>query len=214
MTEAELQAILQTAFSQCEAEGIPLDTQQKQILLQILLRELIQQNGSSSNPNPSSTENQESPNPLDDLSDRDRQALLEFVKQQEDQEQPWKIKLLNDWLQGRDSGSIQFIRDRYGIQWLESIQPIHLAKYYDLENKDGLKLKVGDRIEVSNALWEWVQANDPSSEEWFPCRVVGIIEAGDDRDHTSSVIRFDNGTEYEIQGIYEWNRHNWRWAKE
>ncbi|HEY9646662.1 MAG TPA: hypothetical protein V6C88_09845, partial [Chroococcidiopsis sp.] len=24
-------------------------------------------------------------------------------------------------------------------------------------------------------------------------------------------VRFDNGMEYEIQGVYEWNRYNWRW---
>ncbi|WP_416670750.1 hypothetical protein [Egbenema bharatensis] len=27
---------------------------------------------------------------------------------------------------------------------------------------------------------------------------------------TNCLIQFDNGMEYEIQGIYEWNRYNWR----
>jgi hypothetical protein len=47
-----------------------------------------------------------------------RQDLLEFVKEQEKQEYPWKIKLLNDWLHDRNSGTVQFIRDSYGPQWL------------------------------------------------------------------------------------------------
>jgi hypothetical protein len=212
MTEAEFQAILQVAFTQCEAAGFPLDNEQKQILLQVLLREIIQQNRVLQMVNTPSNEN--SPNPLDELSEQERQLLLEFIQQQEQQQQPWKIKLLNDWLRGENSGSVQFIRDRYGVQWLESIQPFHLNKYAELINEEVLKLKVGDRIEVSNGLWEWVQADDPASEVWFPCLVIGMIEAGNNRDHTSCVVRFDNGAEYEIQGVYEWNRHNWRWAKE
>jgi hypothetical protein len=78
---------------------------------------------------------------------------------------------------------------------------------------DGLKLKVGDRIEVSNGLWEWVQENGPCSREWFPCTVIGLSQGSDrDRLYYNCVIRFENGTEYEIQGIYQWNRYNWRWA--
>ncbi|BDI19545.1 hypothetical protein ANSO36C_53470 [Nostoc cf. commune SO-36] len=30
---------------------------------------------------------------------------------------------------------------------------------------------------------------------------------------TNCVVRFFNGAEYEIQGIYEWNRYNWRWPQ-
>ncbi|MFP5275246.1 hypothetical protein [Coleofasciculus sp.] len=30
---------------------------------------------------------------------------------------------------------------------------------------------------------------------------------------TVRIVRFDHGMEYEIQGIYEWNRYNWRWIK-
>lgn len=62
-------------------------------------------------------------------------------------------------------------------------------------------------------LWEWVQENGPCSREWFPCTVVGLSQGSDcDRLYYNCVIHFDNGTEYEIQGIYQWNRYNWRWA--
>jgi hypothetical protein len=152
-------------------------------------------------------------NPLDELTPEQRQALLQFVKEQEKQERPWKIKLLNDWLHDRNSGTVQFIRDSYGPQWLNRIKPMHLAQYFEAEtSSDSLRLKVGDRIEVSNGLWEWVQEDGPCSREWFPCTVVQLSPRTDtDNSYYSCVIRFDNGSEYEIQGIYQWNRYHWRW---
>ena len=83
------------------------------------------------------------------------------------------------------------------------------------------RLKVGYRIELSNRLWEWVQENNLNSQEWFPGRVVGISETHISesdvswdgmRFYTNCLIRFDSGVEYEIQGVYEWNRYNWRRA--
>jgi hypothetical protein len=210
MTPAEIKAVLQAAFLECEAVLSPLTDQQKQILLQVVAESVTRESlSSSANSDPDS----EIGNPLDELTPEQRQALLQFVKEQEKLDRPWKIKLLNDWLHNRNSGSVQFIRDRYGPQWLNRIKPIHLAQYFEAEaSADGLKLKVGDRIEVSNGLWEWVQENGPCSREWFPCTVVGLSQWSDsDCSYDNCVIRFDNGTEYEIQGVYQWNRYNWRW---
>jgi len=210
MTPAEIKAVLQAAFLECEAVLSPLTDQQKQILLQVVAESVTRESlSSSANSDPDS----EIGNPLDELTPEQRQALLQFVKEQEKLDRPWKIKLLNDWLHNRNSGSVQFIRDRYGPQWLNRIKQIHLAQYFEAETSaDGLKLKVGDRIEVSNGLWEWVQENGPCSREWFPCTVVGLSQWSDsDCSYYNCVIRFDNGTEYEIQGVYQWNRYNWRW---
>ncbi len=135
---------------------------------------------------------------------------MEFVKGQEEQNRPWKIQLLNDWLHDRDSGQVQFIRDRYGMQWLNRIKPIHFTQYADGE--EALKLKVGDRIEISNGLWEWVQETGPCSREWYNCTVIGINNS--DSTATNCIIRFTNGAEYEIQGVYQWNRYNWRWLED
>ena len=210
MTPAEIEAVLQAAFIQCEAMLCPLTDRQKQILLQVAIesvtRDLL---FSSAEENP----NSEDENPLDELTPEQRKALLEFVKQQETQDRPWKIKLLNDWLHDRDSGTVQFVREQYGPQWLNRVKPGHLEQYFKAEtSSDGLKLKVGDRIEVSNGLWEWVQEDGPCSREWFVCTVVRISQRSDsDGSYYNCIIRFDNGTEYEIQGIYQWNRYNWRW---
>ncbi|HEY9794266.1 MAG TPA: hypothetical protein V6D30_01385 [Leptolyngbyaceae cyanobacterium] len=211
MNPAEIEAVLQVAFIQCEAVLCPLTEQQKQILLQVLTESLTRESLSSS---ANGKQDNETSNPLDELTPEQRQALLQFVKAQEQQDTPWKIRLLNDWLHNRDSGAVQFIRDRYGPQWLNRIKPVHLTQYLEAETSlDGLKLKVGDRIEVSNGLWEWVQENGPCSREWFPCTVIGLSQGSDrDRLYYNCVIRFENGTEYEIQGIYQWNRYNWRWA--
>ena len=210
MTQAEIEAVLQLAFIQCEAVSCPLTDQQKQILLQIVIESLA---GKSLVSSANDEQDSETVNPLDELTPQQRQALLQFVKEQEAQDCPWKIKLLNDWLHNRDSGTMQFIRDRYGPQWLNRVQPRHLEQYFAGEtSSDDLKLKVGDRIEVSNGLWEWVQEEGPCSREWFPCTVVGISHRADsDRSYYNCIIRFDNGSEYEIQGIYQWNRYNWRW---
>lgn len=200
MTPEEIEAALQAAFEQCDRADVTLNPQQQQILRRALVG------------------NGRSRNPLADLTLDERRILLKFVQEQEQQNRSWKMVLLNDWLQGEKSGKIQFVRDRYGMQWLEQIQPIHLADYDDLETGE-LQLKLGDRIEVTNGLWEWVQESDPHSREWFTCTVIGVHEPTPDqadgvRRHASCVIRFESGAEYEIQGIYEWNRPNWRWLQD
>jgi len=196
MTPDEIETALRIAFEQCDRASVTLNEQQKQILRQAF--------GIGAEVNP-----------LAQLNVTERQTLLEFIREETAQDRPWKMTLLNDWLQGRDSGKVQFIRDRLGMQWLEQIKTFHLADYADVEDET-FRLKVGDRIEVSNGLWEWVQETGPCSREWFPCVVVGIQneeKLGEGmRRHASCVVRFTSGAEYEIQGIYEWNRPNWRWV--
>jgi hypothetical protein len=209
MTKAEIEAVLQAAFNQCEAASYPLTEMQKQILLQIVEELMLAQLVSSD----SSTSNPDDTNPLDELTPDQRQALLEFIQEQEQENLSWKITLLNDWVNNRDSGTVQFIRDRYGMQWLNRLTPVHLAEYYESTDNETLKLKVGDRIEVSNGLWEWVQDDGPCQREWVPCTVIYVDNPDEGNGtHATCIIRFNNGTEYEIQGIYEWNRYNWRWA--
>jgi hypothetical protein len=229
MTQSEIEAALSEAFSQCEAALHPLSDRQKQILLQATWAavqfemETKQQDGDRNLDVPIIA----SPgNPLEQLTAEERQTFLAFVEVQERQNQPWKIALLNDWLSGRSSGAVQFIRERYGIQWVEQITPVHLARYIDLDHRDVLRLKVGDRIEVTNGLWEWVQETGPCSREWFPCNVVSLKDSLDDdsaldrssdspnHSESSCIVRFEDGTEYEIQGVYDWNRPNWRWLEE
>ncbi|MEO8892020.1 MAG: hypothetical protein ABI417_10890, partial [Coleofasciculaceae cyanobacterium] len=192
------------AFMECEAALCPLSEQQKKLLLQVIT-ETVRGESSLTEANG---------NPLDELTAEQRQELLQFVKEQEKQEYPWKIKLLNDWLHNCNSGTVQFIRELYGPQWLNRVKPVHLAQYFDAETAlEVLKIKVGSRIEVSSGLWEWVQEDGPCSREWFPCTVVKIAQNTDsDNSYYSCVIRFDNGSEYEVQGIYQWNRYNWRWV--
>jgi hypothetical protein len=198
MTPDEIEAALQTAFDRCEIASCPLTEMQKQILLQVVGQ-------LKGNANLSILDDA---NPLDELTPEQLQAFLRFVEAQEEQNISWKVQLLNDWLHDNDSGEVQFIRDCYGLQWLNRIQEHHFHKYF---SEDGWKLKQGSRIEVCNALWEWVQDNGPCHREWFPCTVVKIerVERGDDS-YTNCIIRFQNGAEYEIQGFYEWNRYNWR----
>ncbi len=226
----ELEAALLAAFEECESFSCPLNQQQQEILRRVLWSILVahlETGVMSPSPNFSTSPD----NPLDQLSSEERLSLLSFIREQEARRLPWKITLLNDWLQGRASGSVQFIRDRFGIQWLEQIYPHHLAAYNDLEAGEVMQLKVGDRIEISNALWEWVQKDGPCSPEWFRCIVIQVnqgvphtaeamSQSSDSASadlsvrHTCCTVRFDNGAEYEIQGMYDWNRANWRWLQE
>lgn len=219
MTEAEIEAALQAAFNLCEAAGVPLEMQQKAILLQALARMMRDSHGAIAQSGGQPFAAGEA-NPLDELTQNQRQALLQFIQDQDTQAHPWKSRLLNDWLQGQDSGAVQFVREELGLQWLERVQPVHLAQYTD---QIELKLKVGDRIEVSNSLWEWVQDDGPCCREWYPCTVVTIAEEvsnfadGNGGDapsiSTSCTVRFENGMEYEIQEVYGWNQYQWRWGK-
>lgn len=211
MDPGEFEAALQTAFTRCDAASCSLTERQKQILLQaveelklrqteLLDTSIIEVNGD---------------NPLDELTPEQRQRFLQFVREQERQHLSWKTQLLNDWLHDRDSGAVQFVREQYGPAWLNRIKPVHFNKYAEMGREQPLKLKVGDRIEVSNGLWEWVQETGPCSREWFSCTVVSVIETSyGDGAAASCIIRFNNGAEYEIQGVYSWNRYNWRWAEE
>jgi len=231
MTPADIEAILREAFGTCEAIGYPLEAVQKQVLLRSLLEALKSSAQASSNTAVESVERSNLPNPLDELTVEQRQILLRFIQGQTRENSSWKVQLLNDWLNNRDSGEMQVFRQQYGLQWLEQIQSIHIAQYAD---EVGMNLKVGDRIQVCNRLWEWVQNDDPDNQEWLLCTVIHLTashpseiqstetqskagereELGGDRSPMSGTVRFDNGMEYEIQGIYEWNRYNWRWVKD
>jgi hypothetical protein len=202
MTPDEIEASMLAAFNDCDAASCPLTDTQKQILLQVV--EQIQGNSIS--------RASDIANPLDELTPEELEAFLQFVKDEEQRNRTWKVQLLNDWLLENDSGTVQFIRERYGLQWLNRVESFHFDKYSYFE--DALKLRVGDRIEVSNALWEWVQKDGPCKREWFPCMVIKVEEISNGNDSsTNCVVRFFNGAEYEIQGIYEWNRYNWRWPQ-
>jgi len=210
MTPDEIEAALQAAFDCCDAASCPLTNRQKQLLLQVVEESICLP---LELPDGTAVESDVA-NPLDELTPDQRQSFLQFVKAHEQQERSWKIQLLNDWLRERNSGSVQFIRDRYGPQWLNRIKPGHFAKYAD-EGEEALKLKVGDRIEVSNGLWEWVQETGPCSREWFACTVIWVSETGVGADTAiDCIIRLSDGAEYEIQGMYDWNRYNWRWSQE
>jgi hypothetical protein len=235
MTPAEIEAALRVAFEACEAEGYPLTVEQQSLLLQLVARQL--ENGEISpalRPKASSANEPEEilDNPLDALTADQRQAFLNYVRETQENGRSWKAQLLNDWLRGDDSGPVQFVRDQFGLNWLERVRPVHLAAYAE----SALRLKVGDRIEVANSLWEWVQDDGPCSREWFPCIVIAVNESAihesangeaatseaatasspeaSETRWASCCVRFDNGMEYEIQGVYEWNRYNWRWAAE
>ncbi|OCQ96586.1 hypothetical protein BCD64_01435 [Nostoc sp. MBR 210] len=199
MTPDEIKTALQTAFKRCDVASCPLSEMQKQILLQVVKQ--ISQDSIY-----------DIANPLDELDSEELLAFLKFVKTEEQQNRTWKVQLLNDWLHNQDSGEVQFIRERYGLLWLNRVESYHFDKYADFE--DALKLRVGDRIEVSNALWEWVQDNGPCPREWFLCTVVYIDEISDNNNSSSNcIIRFYNGSEFEVPGIYDWNRYNWRWPQ-
>ncbi|WP_088891937.1 hypothetical protein [Leptolyngbya ohadii] len=215
MSSMEIEAALRLAFGECLAAGCPLDPTQQQILLHVLLEKLVaptplQASPASRNPSDDPEASPMAPpNPLDDLTPVQRRTLFRYIEEQNRQNRSWKAQLLNDWLQGQDSGAIQFIRTQYGLTWLEQIQPTHIAAYAE---EAAMTLSVGDRIEVSNGLWEWVQEDGPCSREWIPCTVIGLKQDSIPT-HASCTVRFENGLEYEIQGIYEWNRYNWRWRE-
>lgn len=210
MNRPEFEAALRTAFSQCEVAGYPLNQQQQQILAQALQPWFTPNEPADGTP---------IANPLDELTPEQRQVFLQFVQAQNRLNIPWKIQLLNDWLQGKDSGAMQFVRELYGPQWLERVQPIHIARYAD---EAAMVLQMGNRIEVANSLWEWVQDDGPCALEWFPCTVTALSQAPADMpmvpdsysSYTTCTVRFDSGVEYEIQGVYEWNRYSWRWPEE
>uniref|UniRef100_B8HXN4 Uncharacterized protein n=1 Tax=Cyanothece sp. (strain PCC 7425 / ATCC 29141) TaxID=395961 RepID=B8HXN4_CYAP4 len=199
MDQGEIKQALENAFNQCEQAGYPLEEIQKQILLQI--SELAQLQTAPPLANTGM-------NPLDDLTPAERQRLLEHIHHCEREGLDWKICLLNDWLAGNSSGMVQFIRDRYGPTWLEQVHPFHLAAYSD----GRIKVKLGDRLEVSNTLWEWIPDPQAQEREWYACRVIRVFESSDgDRTYLNCTVRLENGSEYDIYGMDDWNHYNWRW---
>jgi hypothetical protein len=222
MTPAEIEALLQEVILACDRTGHPLNTQQRETIFRLLIRLLISSSETGS-VEPDSGDNAASPselrdNPLTDLTAEQRQALLQFIQDQKRQNRSWKAQLLNNWLYDRQSETVEFIQQQYGLSWLEQIQPEDIAEYAD---EVVMRLQVGDRIEISNGLWEWVQTEDgPCQREWVPCTVIDLVEVSDSdmsastgySQQTNCIIRFSNGQEYEIQGVYEWNCYNWRWA--
>ena len=202
MTPDEIEIALQAAFNRCDTARCPLTDGQKIILLEVISKEI---NGNSSQGEPDDV------NPLKELTFEELQIFNQFVKEQEQLNRSWKVQLLNDWLQEKDSGVVQFIREHYGIQWLSRVENYH---FDELGTEENLKLKVGDRIEVCNGLWEWVQEGTSCAPQWFLCSVIHLEEIADgDTCYTTCTIRFNNGAEYQIQGIYQWNRYHWHWAK-
>lgn len=121
MTPTEIEAVLREAFGKCETVGYPLEAVQKQILLRSLM-DWVEQLGQ---PIPEQgwercalappTSNHA--NPLDDLLPEQRRVLLRFIQAQNRANRAWKAQLMNDWLNSRDSGELQFVRQTYGLQW-------------------------------------------------------------------------------------------------
>ncbi|MBW4552923.1 MAG: hypothetical protein KME35_17705 [Aphanocapsa sp. GSE-SYN-MK-11-07L] len=196
MNQQELEAILQDAFRACELAGLPLNTTQQEILLHRLESSFFKDLADAENP-------------LDALSAAERQALIEYVTRCDQNNLDWKAQLLNNWLQGLPSGDVQFIRDRCGLQWLEQVRPVHLAAYAD---DQAVRVKLGDRLEVASSLWEWVPEAQSDGQEWYGCTVIRVFDDSEaEASYPGCTVRMANGLEYDIHGMYEWNRGNWRW---
>jgi hypothetical protein len=198
-----LQQVLQAAFRQCEAANVPLTEMQRQIVQQVSQTLLLKA--------VAAPEAMNSDNPLDALTTMQREALLAYIQECEYNAQDWKLTLLNDWLQGRSSGPVQFLRDFYGFDWMNQIQPHHLDAY---QERPESSLQVGDRIEVSSRLWEWLPEASDEEPEWIPCLVTSLTEVTEaDVAYLNGVVEFENGLALEISGLNDWNQSNWRWLK-
>jgi len=191
MDPSAIETALTNAFRECLTQGYGLSDIQRELLLTVVLKTLF--------PNPDSETN-----PLEELTTQQQQALLDFIALAEQENRSWKASILNDWLNNQDSGPVQFIREEYGFSWLNRVQP------QPWQNQKAV-LNLGDCIQVCNALWEWVQDDDPRQREWFDCQVIQLIpEPGSE----GCLVRFANGQELEISGIYQWNRCNWRFKED
>lgn len=187
MNPSEIETALTTAFRECLNQGCRLSDRQQQLILTTVLTTLFPVHNTGSNP-------------LEELTLEQYQALLAFISAEEQEDRFWKASLLNDWLNNQDSGAVQFIREEYGFSWLNRVQP------QDWQNQKAF-LSNGDRIEVCNALWEWVQDNGPCQPEWFS---VQVIQLSPEPNPDTCLVRFENGQELEIPGLYQWNRCHWR----
>ncbi len=204
--KVQVQNALQAAFRQCETVGSPLNDVQKQVIQQVtqtLLLKAIVDPTQSLEP---------SANPLADLLPDQRQAFLDYVTECTLKDQDWKTALFNDWVEGRHSGTVQFLRDRYGLDWVNQIQPQHLVTYVATPLS---ALNVGDRIEVSSRLWEWIPEQTNEEPEWVVCTLIELYETQDTEiSHLDGTVQFANGMELAITGLNEWNQNNWRWPQE
>jgi hypothetical protein len=199
-----LQQALQAAFRQCEAVNVPLNDVQRQILQQVSQTVLLK---ALADPNATTLDE----NPLNALAEDQRQALLNYIAECDRNAQDWKTALFNDWLQGRHSGSVQFLRDRYGLDWINHLQPSHLAAYREQPN---LPLQVGDHIEVSSRLWEWIPEEMGEEPEWIPCVITHLDETQDaEAIYLTGIVQFENGLTLDIVGLNAWNQNNWRRPK-
>jgi hypothetical protein len=194
MTPFEIETALKAAFLECDRKFCPLSDRQREIVLKTLLDRLL--------PPPTGEDN-----PLDELQDRERELLLAYIQTCEGGLQNWKIRLLDDWLLDRDSGSVQFIRENYGFSWLNRIRDSHIQAYLPEVPE---RLQIGDRVEISSNLWEWVLDRE-NAGEWIEGTVVGLQDVADgETSYAIATVRFASGMEIEIPGIYRWNRENWR----
>ncbi len=202
-TKAALGQALRSAFRQCQVMGLPLTEVQQQVIQQVTQTLLL---ASQSDP---SLMTEPEINPLAELTADQRQLLLDYVEQCDRLNQDWKATLLNDWLQGRASGSVQFLRDRFGITWVNQIQPKHLATYSD---NPAAQIQVGDRIELSSRLWEWIPDEADQNPEWAIATVISVSQTQDgEAMQLNCIVRFETGLELELSGLNDWNQHNWRW---
>ena len=231
-----IEQLLTATIAQGQALGVPFSDSQITILQRLLLENHAQLAANLAanlavefgQTTPASTSGQadalhptaaadpgDRPNPLAELTPAQRQTLLDFWQAETSDIETWKAQLMNDWLYDTSSGQWQFIRKDYGLAWLQRLTLADVQAYVDLRDRP---LQVGDRVEVSNGLWEWVQDDGPCTREWVPCVVMALrVMVNDDgttpdsyRQSTTCVVRFAGGREFEIQGIYEWNQYQWR----
>jgi hypothetical protein len=198
-----LEQALEAAFRQCATTGMALNDVQRQILQQVTQTVLIK---ALTNPDAVDPDD----NPLDTLTEDQRQTLLDFVAECDRNAQDWKTILFNDWLQGRDSGPVQFLRDRYGFDWINRVQRQDIDAYAEAKEQ---ALKIGDRIEVSSRLWEWIPEDLGEEPEWIVCTLIDLTQP-DSTGATpiSGTVQFGNDLVLEIEGLNDWNKGNWRRA--
>jgi hypothetical protein len=195
-----LEQALEAAFRQCGTAGMALNDVQRQILQQVTQTVLLK-----ALTNPDAIDSEE--NPLKALTADQRETLLSFIEQCDRTTQDWKTVLFNDWLQGRDSGSVQFLRDRYGFDWINRVQRQDIAAYIETDEPE---LRIGDRLEVSSRLWEWIPEDLGEEPEWLPCTLVHLTQPEDPETTLNGTVQFENGVELEVQGLNDWNKSNWR----
>jgi hypothetical protein len=195
---------LEAAFRQCGSAGMALSDAQRQILQQVTQTVLL-----NALTNPDAADPDE--NPLEALTEDQRQTVLSYIAECDRTAQNWKTLLFNDWLQGQDSGPVQFLRDRYGFDWINRVQHQHISAYLDCDER---ALTIGDRLEVSSRLWEWIPEDLGEEPAWLLCTLVSLMQP-DHSGHDAALngtVQFENGLTLEIQGLDDWNRNNWRYV--